>query len=361
MSVANNILILSIETSCDDTSVAVVSADSKVYSCLTHSQIEEHKQFGGVVPEIASRNHSIKILPLVDAVLSEAGVSFKDLSGIAVTNRPGLLGSLMVGLVTAKTLSFIHKLPIIGVNHLEGHIFSCFLNNEDWVKNNIWQNSSSSKLSRFLSLIVSGGHTSLYMVNGFGEYSLLGRTIDDAAGEAFDKMAKFVGLGYPGGAAIDKAAQFGDPKAYKFPRPMAKEATLNMSFSGLKTSLVNRFTKEKLMYEDCTPEKRQQWISDLSASYQEAIVDVLINRVDRAVNQLNGDISMLTIVGGVSANSRLRKLVSDWSLKTGVPFKFPELKYCCDNAAMIGLVGANYLRMGKKDNQSLGAFARAPL
>lgn len=329
--------VLAIETSCDDTSVAVVGANGQVFSVVSADQDLQHQPFGGVVPEIASRNHTLQILPLVDQCLKSCGMGFSDIDGIAVTSRPGLVGSLIVGVVSAKTLAWNYNLPVVGVNHLEGHLLAPFLRDESHQPPHDFD-------FPFVGLAVSGGHTQLYLVKGVGEYEVLGKTLDDAAGEAFDKFAKLVGLGFPGGVAVDRMASTGDASKFQFPRALKNDGTLNYSFSGLKTSAQNVIQK--------LPESQlEQMLPDLCASYQEAIVEALMHKLNLAVEQQG--VKRAIVTGGVSANSRLRKAVQDWAKQNGIQTVIPPLRYCTDNAAMIGYAGILRLNRGEASGQDL--------
>jgi len=309
-------IILGIEASCDDTAVALVKNGKKIMGSLVASQIKIHKKFGGIVPEIASRKHLETILPLIDKLLKQTNLTKADIDAVAVTNKPGLLGSLLIGVNTAKTLAYLWGKPLIKVDHLIGHIYSAFLT------------TGLPKKFPVLALIVSGGHTELVLMKGKNKFKSVGRTRDDAVGEAFDKAAKLMGLGYPGGPAISKIAKEGD--APKLPRPMFAQG-LDMSFSGLKTALfllVNKFKAESLAFE-----------------FQEAVVDVLNIKTRRAIRQYK--LEALVLAGGVAANKRLREELEQTAKEFKIKYYLPELKYCMDNAAMVALA-AYYLR----DNQN---------
>ncbi len=319
--------ILAIETSCDDTSVSVVA-----------NQDEAHAPFGGIIPEIAGRNHTEKILPLVEKALRDAKVTLQQIDGLVVTNRPGLIGSLIVGVVTAKSLAQALEKPVIGVNHLEGHLLAPFLRDESFAP-------PEDFAYPFLALAVSGGHTTLYHVHDLGKYEVLGTTQDDAAGEAFDKFAKMIGLGWPGGAKVDHLAQAGNPKAYSFPRSMILDETLNMSFSGLKSAAQRKV-------EELGPETVELKRSDLCASFQEAIVDVLMSKMEKA--QKKTRLNRAIVTGGVSANSRLRQRAQEWATKNKINLVIPPMRYCTDNAAMIGYAGLLRLQRGETSGLEMG-------
>jgi N6-L-threonylcarbamoyladenine synthase len=330
-------LVLAIETSCDDTSVAIVRADGFVEIVLSASQDDVHAPFGGIVPEIACRNHSIQLLPLIDSVMKKTNKSWDDIDGIVVTNRPGLIGSLIVGLVTAKSLAQALNKPLIGINHLEGHLLAPFLKDS--------QHTPPDNFGYpYLGLAISGGHTSLYDIQDLGKYKIIGATLDDAAGEAFDKFAKAIGLGFPGGIKVDQLSKSGDPQKFKFPRALIKEDNLNMSFSGLKSS-------GQRLVENWTDDEIKKNLNDLCASFQEAICEVLIAKLDKAVRQYKYKNVILT--GGVSANSRLREIAIVWAKKNSIQLVVPPLRYCTDNAAMIGYAGILRLNRGERDDLSL--------
>ncbi len=330
--------VLAIETSCDDTSVAVVNKDGKALVVMSATRDLDHEPYGGIVPEIASRNHSKYLLPLIEKAVNSEGLGWGKIDGIAVTNRPGLMGSLIVGVVTAKTLAQAYKKPLIGINHLEGHLLAPFIKDPE-------VEPSVNLEFPLIGLVISGGHTSLYKIRNLGEYQLLGGTRDDAAGEAFDKFAKMIGLGFPGGVRLDHEAVQGNRAAYDFPRSMINDDTYDMSFSGLKSA---GHRQVGLMKPDEIRERR----ADLSASYTEAIVDVLISKLERA--RVQTGIKRFVITGGVSANSRLRQRAREWSDKLKVELIIPPLKYCTDNAAMIGLAGILRLNRGEVSGMELG-------
>lgn len=335
--------VLAIETSCDDTSVAIVDRNGWVHSVVSASQDLEHELYGGIVPEIAARNHSIVLIPLIEEALKKAKMSWSDMQGIAVTNRPGLIGALIVGLVTAKSLAQSKGLPFLGVNHLEGHLLAPFLKDDKYAPPEDFDYP-------YVGLAISGGHTSLYQIKGLGDYKILGATKDDAAGECFDKFAKMAGLGFPGGVKVDQMAKNGNPEAFEFPRSMIHDDTFDMSFSGLKSS-------GQRMLEQLGPELVQEQMADLCASFQEAIVDVLLAKLDRAAKVYRAKRVILT--GGVSANSRLRARAQEWADKKGLSLVIPPIRYCTDNAAMIGYAGVLRMARGEVSSLDLGPSPQA--
>lgn len=325
-------LILGIDTSCDDTSASVVEDGTKILSNIVSSQEVIHEKYGGIVPELASRRHLEMIWPVVDEALNCAKVRLEDISALAVCYGPGLIGSLLVGCSFAKALSFSRDIPLVAVNHLEGHIFACFLeSNEKQV-----MPVKTPPDFPFLSLVVSGGHTSLYRIDGFGGYMELGRTRDDAAGEAFDKVSKLLGLGYPGGPVMDRLAQSGNPKAIDFPRAYLPDS-LDFSFSGLKTAVAK--------YLKTNAECGVRNINDICAGFQQAVVDVLVQKVEWAMNK--EQLCRVTISGGVAANNTLRKELGIMAERTGGEIFIPPHSLCTDNAAMIAAAG--YKRFIQKD------------
>ncbi len=305
-------LILGIETSCDETAAAVVGDGRDVLSNIVSSQIDIHARYGGVVPEVASRAHVEMMMPVVAEAMVEAGVDKDDLTAIACTVGPGLIGSLLIGVSAAKSLALVWDKPFVAVNHLEAHLYASFLEEPDLEL-------------PVVVLLVSGGHTMLVLMEGHGKYRLLGQTLDDAAGEAYDKVARYLGLGYPGGPILDKMAMDGDPEAVRFPRAMAKDG-YDFSFSGLKTSVVN-FVRKNPDVSDV----------DIAASFQEAVVDVLLTKAERAVHEFGA--KGLCLAGGVAANSSLRERTLDLAVNGGISAFVPARSMCTDNAAMVAAAG----------------------
>lgn len=326
--------ILGFETSCDDTGVAIYDEYQGVIANELYSQIAMHNEYGGVVPELASRDHIRKLLPLVKKALATAHCQLTDIDAIAYTAGPGLMGALMVGAAFGKTLAYATHKPCIGVHHLEAHLLAPLL-------------ETPAPTFPFLALLISGGHTQLVEVEKFGCYQLLGESIDDAAGEAFDKTAKLLGLPYPGGPAIAALALTGDPKRFKFPRPMTDRAGLDFSFSGLKTAALN--THEKYQHEDNIK-------ANIAVAFQEAVVDTLFIKCQRALKQTS--LSTLVVAGGVSANTLLRSRFQELAATTF----YPRLAYCTDNAAMVAYAGFLRIKAGFVDsNVSIQTKARWPL
>ena len=324
--------ILGIETSCDETAAAVVKNGTELLSNIISSQVNVHNIYGGVVPEIASRMHTEIIIQIINEALKEANLDFDSIDAIAVTQGPGLIGSLMVGISTAKTLAFSLNKPLVGVNHLEAHISAIHLENEVEFP--------------FVALIVSGGHTNLYYIKDYLDFELLGNTRDDAAGEAFDKGAKVLNLGYPGGVQIDKLSKKGDSSKIKFPRPL-NDKSLNFSFSGIKTALINYLSKNKV--ED------DQHLHDICASYQEAITETLIKKILNAVDQYG--VERVVICGGVACNSRLRELSKEKIEQKGIEVYIPSPVLCTDNAAMIAGLGCYMYRENIISNLHMSPFS----
>ncbi len=322
---------LAIETSCDETSVAVLENGRWVLSNIISSQIDIHKRFGGVVPEVASRKHVESISYVVKEALEEAGKTFSDIDHVGVTYGPGLVGALLVGLSYAKGLAFARGIPLNGVNHIEGHIYANFIEDKDLKP-------------PFISLIVSGGHSHLVYVKDYGVYEVLGRTRDDAAGEAFDKIARALDLGYPGGPEIDRLAQLGNPKALDFPQAYLEEGTYDFSFSGLKSSALNYINQQKM-------KKLEIPMEDMAASYQQAIIEVLVEKSIRCAKEKNMD--KIVLAGGVAANKGLRALLKKRGGEEGIRVQYPSLTLCTDNAAMIGCVAYYQYRKGERSPLNL--------
>ncbi|MCH4193494.1 MAG: tRNA (adenosine(37)-N6)-threonylcarbamoyltransferase complex transferase subunit TsaD [Butyrivibrio sp.] len=333
------ITILAIESSCDETAAAVVRNGREVLSNIISSQIALHTVYGGVVPEIASRKHIEKINYCVTAALSEAGKTLKDMDAIAVTYGPGLVGALLVGVSEAKALSFATGIPLIGVHHIEGHISANFIENRDLEP-------------PFVCLVVSGGHSHLVVVKDYGEYEIIGQTRDDAAGEAFDKVARAIGLGYPGGPKIDLAARDGNPQAIQFPHARIDDAQYDFSFSGLKSAVLNYINQSRMQGQEINK-------NDLAASFQKAVVDVLVEHSMRAVKEYGYD--KLAIAGGVASNSALRAAMQHACAEQGVKFYRPSPVLCTDNAAMIGTAGYYEYLKGVRSGLDLNAVPNLPL
>ena len=327
-------LVLAIETSCDETAAAVVRDGREILSSVVSSQIAIHAEYGGVVPEIASRKHLEMIAPVISQALRDASVELSAIEGIAVTRGPGLSGALLVGFSAAKAMAFSCGIPFVGVHHIEGHLFAGFL--------------EQPVAFPFLALVVSGGHTHLYQVEGFGRYTTLGRTVDDAAGEAFDKSAKIMGLDYPGGAKIDLLARDGDCKAIRLPRPLINDGSLNFSFSGLKTAMLQQITRNPVTIPS-------QAANDLCASFQKAVCDVLVAKTNAAIDTISA--RRLVVAGGVACNSGLRAAMSALAKERGVELHIPQPALCGDNAAMLAVSGDYYLSNGYQSLLTLDVTA----
>ncbi len=328
-------IILGIESSCDDTASAVVENGNKVLSSIVSSQIDVHHKYGGVVPELASRMHVEAILPVVNQALREAGISIEDIDGVAATMGPGLIGALLVGFSFAKAFAWARKIPFAGVNHLEGHLYSLML-------------TSDPPAFPFTALLASGGHTNIYYVTSYNDFELLGQTRDDAAGEAFDKVAKMLGKGYPGGAVIEELALHGDPDHIRFPRSFLDKNSFDFSFSGLK-SAVARYIAEY-------GELNDEVVANIAAGFQKAVIDVLSFKLIRAA--LSKKCFRIAVAGGVAANSALSDELSDKALKYGMKLYIPKREFCGDNAAMIGARGYRLIKAGKLSGLDDDVFSR---
>ena len=332
-------LVLGIETSCDETAAAVIRDGREIVSSVIASQIKTHERFGGVVPELASREHLDKIVPIVEEALSRANVTRQQLDGIAVTNGPGLIGSLLVGVSYAKAMAYALNKPLVGVNHIEGHIYSvCFEN--------------PPVEHPALALIVSGGHTNVFFVPEPGKYKVVGRTRDDAAGEAFDKVAKLLGLGYPGGPIIERLAREGNPKAVKFAIPRMGDNRPDFSFSGLKTA-VQKYVRESGLQPVRNGGEASQGIKDLAASFQSTVVRSLVSTMERVAEEYRP--KTLVVAGGVACNGALRAACSEAAARLGVPVYFPSPHLSTDNAAMIAAAGTVKLQSGERAGWDLNA------
>jgi len=335
--------ILGIETSCDETGIAIYDTDKGLIADQLYSQIELHAQYGGVFPEIASRDHIKKTIPLIKQACEEANITLKDLDGIAYTAGPGLIGALLVGSSVGCSLAWALDLPSIEVHHMEGHLLAPLLDDE-------------KPEFPFVCLLVSGGHSMLVDVKSMGDYSILGDTLDDAAGEAFDKTAKLLGLGYPGGKVLSDLAVHGDEMRFKFPRPMLNRPGLDFSFSGLKTAVRMTWMKEIEKPDYSESEHKDQLTKDIAASFQLAIVETMVKKCERAIKHTN--YKTLVIAGGVSANTELRKQLKELEDKLQIKSFFPALKYCTDNGAMIAFAGAMRLMKEQGFNNKIKAYPR---
>lgn len=329
--------VLGIETSCDETGIAIYEHQKGLVAHALYSQIELHNQYGGVVPELASRDHILKIVPLLKETLASAHLTLSAIDGIAYCAGPGLTGALLVGAAFGRSLGWALGVPTLGVHHMEAHLLAPMLE-EDVPE------------FPFIALLVSGGHTLLARVNGIGDYRILGVSLDDAAGEAFDKTAKLLGLNYPGGPAIAALAEKGRPKHYRFPRPMMNKPGCNFSFSGLKTFVSNTLKNS---------DKSEQTKADIAYEFQAAIVDTLVIKAARALSQTN--LQRLVVAGGVAANTWLRDKLDNMAIEQGVTLYYPRPSFCTDNGAMIAYLGYRRLNLGQSDNLGIKTVARFPL
>lgn len=334
-----DVYILAIESSCDETAAAVVKNGREVLSNVIYSQIALHTEYGGVVPEIASRKHIEKINQVIEQALSDAGMALPDMSAIAVTYGPGLVGALLVGVSAAKAVSFASGIPLVGVHHIEGHISANYIENKDLEP-------------PFICLVVSGGHSHLVVVKDYGEYEVIGRTRDDAAGEAFDKVARAIGLGYPGGPKIDRVSKEGNPDAIAFPRAKVGNAEYDFSFSGLKSAVLNYLNSCRMKGEEIVT-------ADVAASFQKAVVDVLVEHSMEAVRKYG--LKKFAIAGGVASNSSLRKAFEEACEKETIAFYHPSPVYCTDNAAMIGTAAFYEYQKGIRHGFDLNAVPNLKL
>lgn len=334
-----DICILAIESSCDETAAAVVKNGREILSNIISSQIALHTLYGGVVPEIASRKHIEKINQVIREALVEADMTLEEITAIAVTYGPGLVGALLVGVAEAKAIAYAAKKPLIGVHHIEGHVSANYIEHPELEP-------------PFICLIVSGGHTHLVVVKDYGEFEIIGRTRDDAAGEAYDKVARAVGLGYPGGPKVDKAARDGNPYAIKFPRAKVEGAPYDFSFSGLKSAVLNHINHAKMMGEEIH-------VPDLAASFQNAVVGVLVDKAVKAAQEYG--YNKLAIAGGVASNSALRAEMKEACEKKGIQLFYPSPIYCTDNAAMIGTAAYYEYRNGVRSGWDLNAVPNLKL
>lgn len=339
MSEKEDVLILAIESSCDETAAAVVKNGREVLSNVINTQIAIHTEYGGVVPEIASRKHIENINPVIKKALEDAGVTLDDIDAIGVTYGPGLVGALLVGVAEAKAIAFAKNKPLVGVHHIEGHISANYVENKELKP-------------PFVALVVSGGHTHLVKVNDYGEYEIIGRTRDDAAGEAFDKVARAIGLGYPGGPKIDKLAKEGNPDAIEFPRAHVDDAPYDFSFSGIKSAVLNYINSANMQGKEINR-------ADVAASFQKAVVDALVSRAVRLAKECGMD--KLAIAGGVASNSALRAAVQEECAKNNIKFYSPSPVLCTDNAAMIGAAAYYEYIKGVRHGYDLNAVPNLKL
>ena len=339
MSEKDDVLILAIESSCDETAAAVVKNGREVLSNVINTQIAIHTEYGGVVPEIASRKHIENINPVIRKALEDAGVTLDDIDAIGVTYGPGLVGALLVGVAEAKAIAFAKNKPLVGVHHIEGHISANYVENKELEP-------------PFVALVVSGGHTHLVKVNDYGEYEIVGRTRDDAAGEAFDKVARAIGLGYPGGPKIDKLAKEGNPDAIEFPRAHVDDAPYDFSFSGIKSAVLNYINSANMQGQEINR-------ADVAASFQKAVVDALVSRAVRLAKECGMD--KLAIAGGVASNSALRAAIQEECTKNNIRFYSPSPILCTDNAAMIGAAAYYEYIKGVRHGYDLNAIPNLKL
>ncbi len=335
----NKLVTLGIESSCDETSAAVLLGGREVLSDVIASQIKVHQVFGGVVPEIASRHHLNNINPVIDSALKEAGITLRDVDLIGVTYGPGLVGALLIGLATAKSMAYALKKPLVGVHHIQGHISANYIEHKELEP-------------PFLALVVSGGHTNIVNVLDYNHFEVLGRTRDDAAGEAFDKVARVLGLGYPGGPLIDKAAKEGNPHAVEFKRVFLEKDSLDFSFSGTKTGVLNYLNTQKL-------KGLQANVNDTAASFQLAVMEVITAKAIMAAERMNKD--KIVVAGGVAANSLLRQMLKEECDRKGLALYFPSPILCTDNAAMIGCAAYYKYQSGQEDDYYLDAYPNLAL
>ena len=339
MSEKDDVLILAIESSCDETAAAVVKNGREVLSNVINTQIAIHTEYGGVVPEIASRKHIENINPVMRKALEDAGVTLDDIDAVGVTYGPGLVGALLVGVAEAKAIAFAKNKPLVGVHHIEGHISANYVENKELEP-------------PFVALVVSGGHTHLVKVNDYGEYEIVGRTRDDAAGEAFDKVARAIGLGYPGGPKIDKLAKEGNPDAIEFPRAHVDDAPYDFSFSGIKSAVLNYINSANMQGKEINR-------ADVAASFQKAVVDALVSRAVRLAKECGMD--KLAIAGGVASNSALRAAIQEECTKNNIRFYSPSPILCTDNAAMIGAAAYYEYIKGVRHGYDLNAVPNLKL
>ncbi len=339
MSEKDDVLILAIESSCDETAAAVVKNGREVLSNVINTQIAIHTEYGGVVPEIASRKHIENINPVIRKALEDAGVTLDDIDAVGVTYGPGLVGALLVGVAEAKAIAFAKNKPLVGVHHIEGHISANYVENKELQP-------------PFVALVVSGGHTHLVKVNDYGEYEIVGRTRDDAAGEAFDKVARAIGLGYPGGPKIDKLAKEGNPDAIEFPRAHVDDAPYDFSFSGIKSAVLNYINSANMQGKEINR-------ADVAASFQKAVVDALVSRAVRLAKECGMD--KLAIAGGVASNSALRAAIQEACAKNNIGFYSPSPILCTDNAAMIGAAAYYEYIKGVRHGYDLNAVPNLKL